>query len=131
MPEYAWNNVQKYTARTTDVVATYSADGAKGVRVSLDITALAATQSLTVHIQSRDPATGKFITLLSSAAVAAATAAQTTYIDGQPTVLTVYPDMAAVANVAAGTHIGDDLRIVVDSSGAGPHTFTLGIQFLH
>lgn len=63
----------------------------KGIQLVIDITANGGTGTLTVTIEGRDPVTGKYYTLLASSALAAVAT----------TTLTVYPSVAATANVSA------------------------------
>lgn len=81
----------------TLTAATTSANGAdqdnfvgRGLHVTVDLTAFSGT-SITVTIEGKDPLSGKYYTLLASAALAAVAT----------TVLKVYPGLTAAANTVA------------------------------
>lgn len=81
----------------TLTAATTSANGGdqdnfvgRGLHVTVDLTAFSGT-SITVTIEGKDPLSGKYYTLLASAALAAVAT----------TVLKVYPGLTAAANVTA------------------------------
>src|SRR6478609_9279280 len=65
--------------------------GYRGIVVVFDMTAVVATPAITITIQGHDPESGKYWTILASTAIATAIT----------TVLTVYPGIAATANVSA------------------------------
>lgn len=85
----------------------------RGVSVVLDITAKTGTIDVVVNIQTKDVASGKYITLLSSASK---TATGTTR-------LVVYPTITASANVIAQDLLGEVWRVqVVCGTGSSPVT---------
>lgn len=92
--------------------ANFNNNGGRGVKVVVDITALAGTSpTLTVIIEYKDPASGKFITLLSSAALAAVATTE----------LTVYPGAVVTANVSANNSLPKTWRVRwVIGGTAGP-----------
>lgn len=65
--------------------------GALGVKVVIDITAVGGVPTATFKIQGKDPVSGKYFDILTSAALAAT----------GTVVLTVFPGIAAAANVSA------------------------------
>lgn len=90
----------------------------RGVKVVIDITALAGTTpTLTVTIQGKDPVSGKYFTILVSAALAAVAT----------TVLTVYPGIVAAANVAANDALPRDWRISYAIGGSAGQAVTATI----
>jgi hypothetical protein len=90
----------------------------RGVKVVIDITALAGTTpTLTVTIQGKDPVSGKYFTILASAALAAVAT----------TVLTVYPGLVAAANVAANDVLPRDWRISYAIGGSAGQAVTATI----
>lgn len=93
--------------------------GYRGVRVVVDITAYTAG-SLTVTIQSKDPVSGKWSTLLASAALAAAAT----------TALTVYPGSPASANAVAGLPLSREIRAVTAVGDSTSITYSVGLQLL-
>lgn len=83
----------------------------KGVKVVVDITALTGTSpTLTATIQGKDTASGKYYTLLDSAALSAT----------GTTVLTVYPGLTAAANSKADDLIPDVFRVITAIGGTTP-----------
>jgi hypothetical protein len=83
----------------------------RGVKVVVDITVLGGTgPTLTVTIQGKDAASGKYYTILASAALAAVAT----------TVLTVYPGLVAAANLTANDALPATWRISVVVGGTGP-----------
>lgn len=95
---------------------------ARGVKVVIDITAITGTgPTLTVTLQGKDPVSGKYYTILASAALAAVAT----------TVLTVYPGIAASTNVAANDVLPRDWRIVTAIGGTTPAvTATVGASLI-
>lgn len=92
----------------------------RGVKVVIDVTAIAGTTpTFTVTIRGKDPASGKYFTILASAALTAT----------GTVVLTVYPGIAAVANVSASDVLPDTWRIETAIGGTTP-TVTATISAL-
>jgi hypothetical protein len=73
----------------------------RGLHVVVDVTALGASATLTVTIQGKDPASGKYYTLLASAAIAST----------GTTVLKVYPGLTAASNLTANDILPMNWRI--------------------
>ena len=96
--------------------------GARGVRVTVDLTKNSGTIDVVVTIQNKDPASGKYIDMLSSVSLTAS--GTTTY--------TVHPDLAASANVIAKDFITEQWRVkVVSGAGSSPNfTATVGACLL-
>jgi hypothetical protein len=94
----------------------------RGVRVTVDLTKNSGTIDVVVTIQNKDPASGKYVDLLSSASLTGT--GTTTY--------TVHPDLAASANVAAKDFITEQWRVkVVSGAGSSPNfTATVGACLL-
>ena len=83
----------------------------RGIQVGVNITALGGTTpTATVTIQGKDAASGVYYTLLQSAALSAAGF----------TLLTVYPGVAAAANVAASQVLPATWRVLVALGGTAP-----------
>jgi hypothetical protein len=82
----------------------------RGVKVVIDITVAGGTPTLTVTIQGKDPVSGKYYTILTSAALAAVAT----------TVLTVYPGAPVSANVSANDALPRDWRIIWTVGGTTP-----------
>jgi hypothetical protein len=103
----------------TDIV-NYSG---KGIRVWQDLTVLGASSVCQFSIQEKDPVSGKFITLLASAATGAG-------INSTGTAkLTVYPGLTAAANVTASDVVPVNIRIVSTVATAAS-TFSIGYALI-
>lgn len=84
---------------------------ARGVHVVIDITALSGTTpTLTVTIQGKDAVSGKYYTILASAALNAT----------GTTVLRVYPGLTAAANLTANDVMPRDWRVITAIGGTTP-----------
>jgi hypothetical protein len=82
-----------------------------GVQITVDITALTGTTpTLTVNIQTKDPISGKYVTLLSSAALSAT----------GTTLLTIYPGLTNAANTVASQVLPRDWRVSYTIAGTTP-----------
>lgn len=100
---------------TTSSADLYNVDGL-GVLVILDVTAITATPSLTVSVQGKDPASGKYVTLFTGAAVT--TVSTNTYV--------VYPGVTETANVDAAVPVPRTFRITVTHADADSATYSVG-----
>jgi len=83
---------------------------ARGLHLVIDITAITGTPTLTVTIQGKDAVSGKYYTILASAALAAVAT----------TVLRVYPGLAAAANLAVNDVLPRDWRVTYTIGGGTP-----------
>jgi len=115
------------TAESDDVVSPRQ----RGAMLVLDITkAPAAADTLTVSIQARDPATGKYVTLTGFAASKKGEELEA----GATLAFTIYP--AAAETAAIANHESQALplpsrwRAVVTHSGGGSWTYSLGFLAL-
>lgn len=104
------------TGTTNSVDQTNSRNG---VKVVVDVTALTGTApTLTVVVQGKDPASGKYFTILSSTALAAVAT----------TVLTVHPALTAAANLVANDVMPRTFRVTATVAGTTPGvTATVGL----
>jgi hypothetical protein len=95
----------------------------RGLQLVIDITALTGTgPTLTVTIQGKDPTSGKFYTILASAALAAVAT----------TVLRVYPGLTAAANLTANDVLPREWRVVATIAGTTPAvTATIAANFVY
>lgn len=92
-----------------------------GVKLVIDISAVGGTPTLTVTIQGKDIASGKYYPILTSAALALVAT----------TVMTVYPALAAVANLAANDIIPRTWRVSAVVGGVTPAvTATIGASMV-
>jgi hypothetical protein len=104
-------------ARTATVTgADISNDNYACLTVILDITAVPGVDTVTVAIQGKDPASGKYYALLTGAAVSAT--GTTTY--------SVCPGITAAANVSASAMVPRTWRVNVTHSAGTSFTYSLG-----
>lgn len=113
--------VLESAARTaTSNVALINSRG-KALHLVVDVTANPGTLgSITVTIQAKDPVSGKFYTLLASAAITAV----------GTTVYRVGPALTAAANLVANDVVPKDLNILVTANNANPMTYSIGAHFV-
>lgn len=97
---------------------------ARGVRLTLDVTAASGTSpTLTVKLQAKDAVSGKYVDI-AGAAFTAKTAAGTDE-------LVVYPGIAETANETVSDVIPDAWRAVATIGGTTPSfTFSLGASYI-
>ncbi len=108
-------------ARTTTQTVDIDNLEARGVRVIVDTTVNGAGGSNVVTIDQYDPASGKYINLLTGAAITGV--ATNTY--------SVHPNVAAVANVSAANVIARGrIRVKVTAGNANPVTYSVGFSWL-
>lgn len=95
---------------------------ARGVQVVVDITAISGTApTLTVKLQGKDAASGKYYDLLTSAALSAT----------GTTLLTLYPGAAATANVSSPQVLPATWRVIGTVGGTTPAvTATVGASLV-
>ena len=91
----------------------------RGVRVVLDVTA-AGTASLVLTIEAKDPASGKYVAILTGTAVT--TSVTTTYL--------CYPSAVPVAGLAVSDSLPLTWRIVVTAGNANAATYSVGACLL-
>lgn len=104
-------------ARTASVNSTdFVTSGATGLVVVIDVTAITATPSIVPTIQMKDVLSGKYVDVLTGAAITAV----------GTTVLYVDPRVAAVANVAANRPLGRLMRVVMTAADADSATYSVG-----
>lgn len=97
----------------------YQNPDGRGIKVFVDTTVI-GTGSITVTIQGKDPTSGKYVTLLASAAI-------TTNTTG---VYTVYPGLPATANVSANDILPRVWRIAVTANNANAATYSIGASVI-
>jgi hypothetical protein len=86
------------------------------LHVIIDVTAVTATPALTVRIQGKDPASGKYYDILVSTAIATAIT----------TVLKVGPGLTAAANLVANDMIPAVWRVTVTHGDTDSATYSVG-----
>lgn len=104
---------------TTQTGSDQSSAGYRGVKVVLDVTT-PGTGSITLTIQAKDAASGKYYTLLAGAAVTTTTT----------NVYTVYPTITAVSNVIAQDVLTSTWRVLVTANNANSMTYSVGAALL-
>lgn len=83
----------------------------RGLHLAIDITAITGTTpTLTVTIQGKDAVSGKYYTILASAALSAT----------GTTILRVYPGLTAAANTVANDVLPRDWRVIYVVGGTTP-----------
>ena len=87
-----------------------------GIEVDVDITAIAATPLVTVNIERLDAASGKWLTLLTSAALGAVATTR----------LRIHPRLTAAANVTAQDRACGRLRTRITVADADSATYSVG-----
>lgn len=90
--------------------------GAKGLHLAIDVTAVTLTPSITVTIQGKDPVSGKYYTILASAAIVAI----------GTTVLKVYPGITVAANLSVSDFLPRHWRVAVTHADTDSITYSIG-----
>jgi hypothetical protein len=109
------------TARTASVdTADQLNRGHRGLVLVIDATASAATPSVVFTIQGKDRASGKYYTILVSAAVTGT----------GTTALRVYPGLTAATNVTANDVLPECWRLNVVAGDADSLTYSVGVSLL-
>lgn len=93
---------------------------ARGLHLIIDVTAVPGVDTVTFTIQGKDPLSGKYYTILASAAIVAASTV----------VLKVYPGMTAAANLVASDVLPSDWRVLVTHSAGTNFTYSVGAQLI-
>lgn len=92
---------------------------ARGVKVVVDITA-SSSPSNTITIQGKDVVSGKYYTLLASAALTG----------NGTTILTVFPGAPVSANVSANDGLPAVWRVIVTAGNSNSATYSIGYSYL-
>lgn len=104
-------------ARTANVNSSdLSNFNGRGVHVIIDVTSVTATPSVVFTVQGKDAVSGKYYTLLTSAAITAT----------GTTLLTVYPGAAVTANVSASNVVPKTWRVSAAHGDADSITYSVG-----
>lgn len=106
-------------ATATQNTADLSNGAFRGIKVVFDMTTV-GTGSVTVTIQGKDSASGKYYTLLAGAAVTTNTT----------NVYTIYPGIPATANVSANDVLPKTFRVLATANNANATTYTVGATLL-
>ena len=125
----AWEEVRGNTDVTVFASAARTAtptpyDGtnynARGLHLTIDCTAAAATPSVVFTIQGKDALSGKFYTILASAAITGT----------GTTVLRVYPGLTAAANTVASDVLPRSWRVIATHADADSITYSVGASLI-
>lgn len=92
----------------------------KGLHLTIDMTAVPGVQTVTFTIQGKDPISGKYYTILASAAIVAVSTV----------VLRVYPSLVAAANLVANDVLPRSWRVTATHSGAGSFTYSVAASLV-
>ena len=95
-------------------------DVGKGVHVVIDSTAVGVTPSTVFTIQGKDDVSGKYYTILASAAVTTVST----------TVLRVYPGLTAAANTVASDVLPRIWRVIATHGNSVTHTYSVGASVI-
>jgi len=106
-------------ATTSQTGADQTNQTGRGIKVVLDMTS-AGTGSVTLTIQGKDAASGKYYPLLAGAAVTT----------NSTNVYTVYPGAPAAANVSANDSLPRVWRVITTANNANGTTYTVGASIL-
>lgn len=104
---------------TTQTSSDFTNYNGLGVKVVLDVTS-AGTGSVTLAIQGKDIASGKYYTILTGAAVTT----------NSTNVYTVHPGITATSNVSAADVLPRTWHIVVTANNTNSCTYTVGASTL-
>lgn len=96
--------------------------GARGAHVVIDITAITGTTpTATFTVEGKDAVSGKYYTIIASAALNAT----------GTTVLRIYPGLTAAANLTAADVLPKTFRVIVAIAGTTPAvTATVGVSLI-
>jgi hypothetical protein len=113
--------VLESAARTaTPTTTTRKNYGGKGLVVIMDVTAVTATPALTLKVEGYDPVSGKYWTILQSAA----------YATTGTRVHTVYPGATVATNLAVSDVLPRSYRVSVTHGDADSATYSVSAQEL-
>jgi len=93
---------------------------AKGLHLIIDVTVVPGVDTVTFTVKGKDPLSGKYYTLLASAALVAT----------GTVVLKVYPGLTAAANLVASDVLPADWRVEVTHSAGTNFTYSVGAQLV-
>ena len=88
----------------------------RGALIVIDVTSITATPSLVVTVEAKDALSGKYVTLLTSAAITTVSTVQ----------LAVYPGVTAAANLAVSMILPRTWRVTVTAADADSATYSVG-----
>lgn len=92
----------------------------RGIIVVLDVTNVAASPSITLEIDGKDPASGKYYAILTGAAVTT----------NSTNVYRVYPGLTASANATANDALPKTWRIKIIANNSNSATYSVGAMLI-
>ena len=92
----------------------------RGVHIVIDVTAIAATPSVVFTVQGKDALSGKYYTLLASAAI----------VGTGTTVLRIFPGATAAANLTANDILPRTWRVSIAHGDADSITYSVGASVI-
>jgi hypothetical protein len=104
---------------TTQTGADMTNRGHRGIKVVVDTTVF-GTGSVTLSIQGKDETSGKYYSILDSAAIVAT----------GTKVYTVFPASTVTANVSANDQLPSTWRLLVTANNANTQTYSVGYSLL-
>lgn len=90
-----------------------------GAHLILDITVAPGIETLTIAVEGKDPTSGKYYSVLTSAALTAT----------GTTILKVYPGITATANLAVSDILPSTFRVTATHSAASSWTYSIGVVY--
>jgi hypothetical protein len=106
------------TATPTPVPLTVSY--ARGLALVIDVTAIVTAPSVTVAIEAFDATSGKWVALLTSAAITAV----------GTTVLRIYPGLAVAANLSANDVLWEQIRVTPTHANGNSITYSISAHLI-
>jgi hypothetical protein len=103
------------TQTTADQINLYGT----GIRITLDVT-VAGTGSITLEIDAKDVASGKYVAQLTGVAVT--TISTNVYV--------IYPGLTPIANAVVSDALAHTWRVRVNANNANSMTYSLGVSIL-
>ena len=97
-----------------------TANGVRGIKVIVDVTVNGSGGSITPEIDFKDSVSGKYIALLTGAAIT----------DTRTVVLTVYPGATAASNLTVNDILPHTWRVLVTANNANAVTYSVGAVLL-
>lgn len=92
----------------------------RGAHIVIDVSAVSATPSVTFKVQGKDPLSGSYYDILTSAAITAT----------GTTVLKVYPGITAAANVAVSDVLPQVWRVRAEHGDADSITYSVSASLI-
>jgi hypothetical protein len=106
------------TATTTS--RDFKNDGGQGAIVTIDVTAATASPSVVFSIERKDPTSGKYATILDSAAITGT----------GTTVLRIHPELTAAANTVAKDMMPAIWRVKATHADGDSITYSVGASLV-